>query len=115
PTPRPGGQPPPQVETDVVLVGVGRRPNTGGLDLERAGVATDQRGWIEVDDRLRTNPPGIHAIGDVTGEVLLAHVDSHQGPVASGVNAGHDELMNYRAVPAATFTHPEVASVGLTE
>jgi len=111
----PDGQRPTQVETDVVLVGVGRRPNTGGLDLERAGVATDQRGWIEVDDRLRTNAPGIHAIGDVTGKVLLAHVASHQGLVASGVIAGHDERMNYRAVPAATFTHPEVASVGLTE
>src|SRR4029453_3835212 len=68
-----------------------------------------------VDDRLRTNAPGIHAIGDVTGKVLLAHVASHQGLVASGVIAGHDERMNYRAVPAATFTHPEVASVGLTE
>ena len=111
----PDGQHPTQVETDVVLVGVGRRPNTGGLDLERAGVATDQRGWVEVDDRLRTNVPGIHAIGDVTGKVLLAHVASHQGLVAAGVIAGHDERMNYRAVPAATFTHPEVASVGLTE
>src|SRR5215213_5449438 len=111
----PDGQHPEQVETDVVLVGVGRRPNTAALDLERAGVATDQRGWIEVDDRLRTNAPGIHAIGDVTGKVLLAHVASHQGLVASGVIAGHDERMNYRAVPAATFTHPEVASVGLTE
>jgi dihydrolipoamide dehydrogenase len=57
----------------------------------------------------------VHAIGDVTGKVLLAHVASHQGLVAAGVIAGHDERMNYRAVPAATFTHPEVASVGLTE
>ena len=111
----PDGQRPTQVDTDVVLVGVGRRPNTGGLDLERAGVATDQRGWVEVDDRLRTNVEGVHAIGDVTGRVLLAHVASHQGLVAAGVIAGHDERMNYRAVPAATFTHPEVASVGLTE
>jgi dihydrolipoamide dehydrogenase len=104
-----------QVETDVVLVGVGRRPNTAGLDLERAGVATDQRGWVRVDERLRTNVDGVHAIGDVTGTVLLAHVASHQGLVAAGVIAGHDERMDYRAVPAATFTHPEVASVGLTE
>jgi dihydrolipoamide dehydrogenase len=111
----PDGQRPEQVDTDVVLVGVGRRPNTGGLDLERAGVATDQRGWVEVDDRLRTNVEGVHAIGDVTGKVLLAHVASHQGLVAAGVIAGHDERMNYRAVPAATFTHPELASVGLTE
>jgi dihydrolipoamide dehydrogenase len=111
----PDGQHPEQVETDVVLVGVGRRPNTSGLDLERAGVATDQRGWVEVDDRLRTNAPGVSAIGDVTGKVLLAHVASHQGLVAAGVLAGHDERIDYKAVPAATFTHPEVASVGLTE
>ncbi len=111
----PDGQHPTQVETDVVLVGVGRRPNTAGLDLERTGVATDQRGWVQVDDRLRTNVPGLSAIGDLTGKVLLAHVASHQGLVAAGVLAGHDERMNYKAVPAATFTHPEVASVGLTE
>ena len=104
-----------QVETDVVLVGVGRRPNTAGLDLERAGVATDRRGWVEVDDRLRTGVPGVHAVGDLTGRVLLAHVASHQGLVAAGVMAGRDERMDYRTVPAATFTHPEVASVGLTE
>jgi dihydrolipoamide dehydrogenase len=111
----PDGQHPTQVETDVVLVGVGRRPNTDGLDLERAGVATNARGWVEVDDRLRTNVPGVHAIGDVTGKVLLAHVASHQGLVAAAVLAGHDERIDYRVVPAATFTHPEVASVGLTE
>ena len=111
----PDGSNPRQVEADVVLVGVGRRPNTAGLDLERAGVATDGRGWVEVDDRLRTGLAGVHAVGDVTGRVLLAHVASHQGLVAAAVLAGHDERMDYRAVPAATFTHPEVASVGLTE
>jgi dihydrolipoamide dehydrogenase len=111
----PDGQHPELVETDVVLVGVGRRPNTGALDLERAGVETDQRGWVQVDDQLKTNVPGVYAIGDVTGKVLLAHVASHQGLVAAGVMAGHDERMDYKAVPAATFTHPEVASVGLTE
>ena len=111
----PDGQRATQVETDVVLVGVGRRPNTEGLGLERAGVATNERGWVEVDDRLRTNVAGVHAIGDVTGKVLLAHVASHQGLVAAGVIAGHDQRIDYRVVPAATFTHPEVASVGLTE
>jgi len=111
----PDGQNPEQVETDVVLVGVGRRPNTEGLTLERTGVTTDQRGWVQVDDQLRTSVPGVYAIGDVTGTVLLAHVASHQGLVAAGVIAGHAERMDYEAVPAATFTHPEVASVGLTE
>jgi dihydrolipoamide dehydrogenase len=111
----PDGQHPEQVDADVVLVGVGRRPNTGGLDLERIGVATDQRGWVQVDDQLRTSVPGVYAIGDVTGRVLLAHVAHHQGLVAAGAIAGHAERMDYKAVPAATFTHPEVASVGLTE
>jgi dihydrolipoamide dehydrogenase len=111
----PDGGRPEAVETDVVLVGVGRRPNTEGLDLERAGVAADQRGWVQVDDQLRTNVDGVHAIGDVTGKVLLAHVASHQGLVAAAVIAGHDERIDYRTVPAATFTHPEVASVGLSE
>jgi dihydrolipoamide dehydrogenase len=111
----PDGQRPEQVDTDVVLVGVGRRPNTEGLDLERAGVVTDQRGWVQVDGQLRTNVPGVYAIGDVTGRVLLAHVASHQGLVAAGVIAGHAERMDYKVVPAATFTHPEVASVGLSE
>jgi dihydrolipoamide dehydrogenase len=100
---------------DIVLIAVGRRPNTAGLDLERTGAATDGRGFVRVDDRMRTNVANLYAIGDVTGRVLLAHVASHQGLVATGVIAGHDERMNYRAVPAATFTHPEVASVGLTE
>ena len=111
----PDGQHPERVDTDVVLVGVGRRPNTEGLELERTGVTTDRRGWVQVDDQLRTDVPGLYAIGDVTGRVLLAHVASHQGLVAAGVVAGHGERIDYKAVPAATFTHPEVASVGLTE
>jgi dihydrolipoamide dehydrogenase len=111
----PDGRHAEQAEADVVLVGVGRRPNTEGLDLERTGVATDPKGWVGVDEQLRTSVPGVYAIGDVTGKVLLAHVASHQGLVAAGVIAGHPERMDYKAVPAATFTHPEVASVGLTE
>jgi dihydrolipoamide dehydrogenase len=111
----PDGRHPTQVETDVVLVGVGRRPNTAGLELEQAGLATDRRGWVRVDERLRTSVPGVHAVGDVTGTVLLAHVASHQGLIAAGVIAGRDDRIDYKAVPAATFTHPEVASVGLTE
>jgi dihydrolipoamide dehydrogenase len=103
------------IEADNALMAVGRRPNTAGLDLERAGVATDARGFVPVDDQLRTGVPNVYAIGDVTGRVLLAHVASHQGLVAAGVMAGHAETMDYKAVPAATFTHPEVASVGLTE
>ncbi|MBI4493993.1 MAG: dihydrolipoyl dehydrogenase [Chloroflexi bacterium] len=103
-----------QVAAEYVLVGVGRRPNTGGLGLEASGLRTT-RGWVEVDDHLRTNVPTVYAIGDLTGRALLAHVASHQGLVAVENIAGHDRAMDYKAVPAVTFTHPEVASVGLTE
>jgi dihydrolipoamide dehydrogenase len=109
------GQNAQQVTVDNVLIGVSRRPNTLDLNLDRSGVQTDQRGYITVDDQLRTSVPGLFAIGDVVGRIQLAHVASHQGLVAAGVIAGHDERIDYKAVPAATFTHPEVASVGLTE
>ena len=89
-----------------------RRLDVGPQD---AAGATAAGHGLQVDDQLRTSAPGVHAIGDVTGKVLLAHVASHQGLVAAAVIAGHDERMDYKAVPAATFTHPEVASVGLTE
>ena len=102
-------------EAENVLIGVSRRPNTIDLNLEVTGVQTDKRGYLMVDDRMRTNVQNVFAIGDVVGKVLLAHVATHQGLLTAGVIAGHDEKMDYKAVPAATFTHPEVASVGLTE
>ncbi|MFI9536142.1 dihydrolipoyl dehydrogenase [Nocardia fusca] len=103
------------LDADVVLVGVGRRPNTGQLGLDAAGIETDARGFIRVDDRLRTNVEHIWAVGDVTGKALLAHVASHQGLTAADVIAGHDAHIDYTVIPAATFTHPEIAGVGLTE
>ncbi len=103
------------VDADSVLIGVSRRPNTLDLNLEATGVRTDQRGYIQVDDQLRTNVPNVFAIGDIVGKVLLAHVASHQGITAASVIAGHDDHVSYKAVPAAIFTHPEVASVGLSE
>ncbi|MEV6098760.1 dihydrolipoyl dehydrogenase [Nocardia sp. NPDC051981] len=104
-----------ELAADVVLVGVGRRPNTAGLGLEVAGIDTDARGFIPVDAQLRTAVEHVYAIGDVTGKALLAHVASHQGLVASDTIAGHDAHIDYNVIPAATFTHPEIASVGLTE
>jgi dihydrolipoamide dehydrogenase len=103
------------VDADNVLIGVSRRPNTIDLNLEKSGVQTDKRGYITVDDQLKTSVPNLYAIGDVVGRIQLAHVATHQGLVAAGVIAGHNEKMDYKAVPAATFTHPEVASVGLSE
>ncbi|GAB2752157.1 dihydrolipoyl dehydrogenase [Salinifilum aidingensis] len=109
------GKKPQAVDADVVLVGVGRKPNTAQLDLEAAGVATDERGFVPVDGALRTNVEHVHAIGDVTGKALLAHVASHQGVVAAETIAGNHAAIDYGVIPAATFTHPEIASVGLTE
>lgn len=103
------------LDADVVLVGVGRRPNTADLGLNLAGVGTDERGFIPVDEQLRTGVDHVYAIGDVTGRALLAHVASHQGLTAADVIAGQDSRIDYTAIPAATFTHPEIASVGLTE
>lgn len=110
-----GGPAAQDLDAEVVLVGVGRRPNTSELGLEVAGIATDARGFIEVDDRLRTGVEHVYAIGDVTGRALLAHVASHQGITAAEVIAGNDAHIDYSVIPAATFTHPEIASVGLTE
>ncbi|MEC3953014.1 dihydrolipoyl dehydrogenase [Nocardia sp. CDC153] len=110
-----GGAKPQELPADVVLVGVGRRPNTAELGLDVAGIDTDARGFIPVDEHLRTGVEHVYAIGDVTGKALLAHVASHQGLVASDTIAGHAAHIDYNVIPAATFTHPEIASVGLTE
>ncbi|MFE2997717.1 dihydrolipoyl dehydrogenase [Nocardia sp. NPDC059246] len=110
-----GGPQAQELAADVVLVGVGRRPNTAGLGLDIAGIDTDARGFIPVDAQLRTAVEHVYAIGDVTGKALLAHVASHQGLVASDTIAGHAAHIDYNVIPAATFTHPEIASVGLTE
>jgi dihydrolipoamide dehydrogenase len=104
-----------RISADCVLVGVGRRPNTEALGLDAAGIRTDRRGFIEIDDHLRTNLPNVYAIGDVSGKQLLAHLASHQGVTAAENIAGHEKPMDYKAVPACTYTHPEVASVGLSE
>lgn len=105
------------LEADVVLVAVGRVPNTAGLGLAGAGVETDQRGWIKADARLETSVPGIYAVGDVLGpaRIMLAHVAAVEGMVAVRNCLGASEAMDYSTVPAAVFTSPEVATVGLTE
>jgi dihydrolipoyl dehydrogenase len=103
------------VTVDTVLVATGRRPYTGELGLEALGVARGDRGKIVVNDRLQTSVAGLYAIGDVTDIKQLAHFASAQGKAAAEIIAGHPAQTNWRAVPAATFTTPEIASVGLTE
>ena len=102
------------VQADAVLMAVGRKANTEGLNLEAAGVACGRRG-IEVDENLRTNVPGIYAIGDVTGGIMLAHYASFQGRKALADICGEACPIRFDICPAAVFTVPEVATVGLTE
>ena len=101
---------------DQALVAVGFRPNSAGLGLEEAGVELTARGHVNVDDRMATNVPGIWAIGDLTGKMLLAHVASTQGILVAEAIAGLEtKPINYTMVPRATYSHPQVASFGFTE
>jgi dihydrolipoamide dehydrogenase len=103
------------LEADVVLVAVGRKPNTEGLGLEKAGVKTDEKGRIEVDRRFQTSLSGVYAIGDVIRGPMLAHKAMEEGSVAVEMITGQAGHVNYDAIPSVVYTWPEVASVGLTE
>ncbi|OGK91433.1 MAG: dihydrolipoyl dehydrogenase [Candidatus Rokubacteria bacterium GWC2_70_24] len=100
---------------DRVLMAVGRRAQSDGLGLETTRVRPDAHGVIPVDDRCRTEDPRIYAVGDVTGEPMLAHRAMRQGKVAAEAIAGRPAAFDNRAVPAVVFTDPEVAWCGLTE
>jgi dihydrolipoamide dehydrogenase len=100
---------------DRVLVAVGRTPNGRELGLDAAGVTVDERGFVGVDEQLRTNVAHICAIGDIVGEPMLAHKAGHQGKVAAEVLAGHNVVFDPRGIPSVAYTEPEVAWVGLTE
>lgn len=103
------------LEAEQALVAIGFKPNSENLGLEALGVKIE-RGFIQVDDKLQTNVPGIWAIGDVTGKLMLAHVGSAQGIVCAENIAGHETVtLNYIMMPRATYSHPQVASFGLTE
>ncbi len=107
------------LEVDAVLVATGRVPVSKDLNLASVGVTTN-RGFIPVDEAMRVlvegNPvPHLWAVGDVTGKMMLAHTAAAQGGVAVDNILGHQRLIDYRSIPAATFTHPEISSVGLSE
>ena len=110
-----GGATEKSIRYDHVLVSVGRKPNTTGFGLEKTKVRVNDRGFIDVDDQRRTNEPNIFAIGDVTGDPMLAHKASHEGRVAAEVIAGHKVAFEPNAIPAVIFTDPEIAWCGLTE
>ena len=103
------------IDTDVILVSVGRRPNSEDLGLAEAGVALDKRGYVIADDQLRTNVPGVYAIGDLIGGMMLAHKATKEGEVVAEIIAGHKAAMDVRTIPAVVFTDPEIASAGLTD
>lgn len=98
-----------------VLVSVGRKPNGGVIDADKAGVKVDERGFIKVDKQMRTNVPHIYAIGDVVGQPMLAHKAIPEGRVAAEVIAGMKHYFDPRCIPSVAYTDPEIAWTGLTE
>ena len=103
------------IACDKVLVAVGMRPDASGLGLDAAGVKLGPKGYVEVNERYQTSVPSIYCIGDLSGPPLLAHKASKEGEIAAEVIAGHKSLRDWVAMPAAVFTDPEVATVGLSE
>ncbi len=100
---------------DVVLVSVGRKPNTEGLGLSNVGIAVDDRGRINVNDKFQTSAPSIYAIGDVIPGAMLAHKAEEEAVAAVEMMCGQAGHVNYKLIPGVVYTHPEVASVGDTE
>jgi dihydrolipoamide dehydrogenase len=103
------------IETDIVLSSIGRRPYTQGLGLDKVGLTLDNRGRIPVDKHYATSVPGIYAIGDVIEGPMLAHKAEDEAVAVAEIIAGQAGHVNYEAIPAVVYTHPEVASVGRTE
>ncbi|HAQ40416.1 MAG TPA: dihydrolipoyl dehydrogenase [Clostridiales bacterium] len=96
------------------LISIGRRTNTAAIGMDKAGIAND-RGRITVNDKMETNVPGIYAIGDCIGQIMLAHIASAQGEVAAENALGHNSIFDSKTNPSCVYTKPEFASVGLTE
>jgi len=104
------------LEADQALVAIGFRPNAKGLGLEDVGVKISDRGFVEINEKMQTNVPGIWAIGDVTGKLMLAHVGSAMGIVcAENITGAETITLDYEMMPRATYSYPQVASFGLTE
>lgn len=103
-----------ELAADLVLLSIGRRPNTAGIGLDSIGLATE-RGAILTDDHMRTNQPNVYAAGDVTGYSMLAHTAYREAEVAVNHMLGLRDAMRYQAVPAVLYTNPELASVGETQ
>jgi dihydrolipoamide dehydrogenase len=105
------------LEVEIVLVAAGRAPNIEDIGLKEAGVQLTDRGFVKINEKMETTAKGIYAIGDVAGPPMLAHKGQREGVVLAELLAGdpHVQMVNYGNIPNATYCHPEVASVGLTE
>lgn len=104
------------LEAEQALVAIGFRPNSRGIGLEEVGVKISDRGFVEINEKMQTSVPNIYAIGDVTGKLMLAHVGSAMGIIAAENIASAETItLNYEMLPRATYSHPQVASFGLTE
>ncbi|MER8774610.1 dihydrolipoyl dehydrogenase [Mesorhizobium sp. M0977] len=103
------------IEADAVLIATGRRAYSDALGLKEAGVDVDERGWVKTDGHLRTNVPGIYAIGDVIAGPMLAHKAEDEGVAVAETIAGQAGHVNYDVIPSVVYTTPEIASVGKTE
>ncbi len=103
------------IEADAVLVSIGRKPNTDGLALDKAGLSVNQRGQVEIDHDFRTSVPGIWAIGDVAPGPMLAHKAEDEGIAVAENIAGQTGIVNHDVIPSVVYTWPEIAGVGLTE
>lgn len=103
------------IEADCVLVAIGRRANTDGLALDKAGLTVNARGQIEIGHDFQTSVPGIYAVGDVCPGPMLAHKAEDEGITAAEFVAGLTGIVNHNVIPGVVYTYPEIASVGLTE
>jgi dihydrolipoamide dehydrogenase len=104
-----------EMSTDIVLICIGRKPYTQGLGLEKAGIAVNEKGFVKIDGLFRTNLTHVFAIGDIVDGPMLAHKASEEGIAVVEIITGHHPKIEYAAIPNVVYTHPEVASVGMTE
>ena len=105
-----------EIKADIVLVAAGRAPNIDEIGLKEQGVQLTDRGFVKINEKMETSVKGIYAVGDVAGPPMLAHKGEREGMIVAEVIAGHKaQVLDYTNVPGATYCHPEVASVGLTE
>ncbi|WP_394808157.1 dihydrolipoyl dehydrogenase [Nitrosomonas sp.] len=110
------GESAPEPQTyDRILMAIGRRPNGRAVGAEEIGIQVNERGFIPVDQQMRTNLPHIFAIGDIVGEPMLAHKATYEGKLAAEIIAGHKAIFDARTIPSVAYTDPEIAWMGLTE